>query len=678
MIKKMIGIMMGAAVLAAVSPAQISRAESVTVTDFGADGSDREDDRAAIQQALDTAQNSSGTTTVVVPAGTYHLSGNIRIHSNTNLLLNDSAVMMRDNEDEVMISNARSEAGGYSALTNVTISGGTWDGNIQNKDNRGYGRNAKNIMYFWHGKNIHIDNTNLKSVCGVHFIEFAAVSDSSVTDVNFTDFVRQAGVDYSVLDGGSGTETEENQDLATGVSEAIQLDIAREDVSSSSYPYDSNPCRNITVSGCLFDGCPSAVGNHHQKLKKTTTGLTIENNTFKNIRGFCVNLPNMTDVYISGNRAENVQTFTQLFEKSSAEMANNTITYDKTSKNGRNLVYVMDGSELTLKKNTLTGSGKCIVEGSNCTLSFNGNTIEPMSGDGSTDNTIYLRNCKYTFKNNTIKNSRKAAIAVAGSSTGSFSDNTITSSKTKAVSITGSSKGTFTGKNVFSKSGTFGVHIYGGSSATITGLQTKASGHSGVCVEDKSKLTIKNSKISGTGSGGIWCINNATLTAESNSIDGGKYYGIHVKGSTATLTKNTIKNCPNYSIGILNGSKKSSAILKKNTMYKRGIKREGTVKESGNVLKNGKKPKITISKKTLSYESAKRNALHAKVSATTDGSKKFTNVSPSNLKKYVKLSSKGDLNFKAGAPKGTYKVKVVTGIGKTYEAVTKTVSITIK
>ena len=62
-------------------------AATYSVTSFGADGSDSDPDRKAIQDALDKAKGVSDVTVVTVPAGTYYLDRALFFYPNTRLSL---------------------------------------------------------------------------------------------------------------------------------------------------------------------------------------------------------------------------------------------------------------------------------------------------------------------------------------------------------------------------------------------------------------------------------------------------------------------------------------------------------------------------------------------------------------------------------------------------------------
>ena len=66
----------------------------ITNEEFGANGSDTEDDTFAIQSALGKA-GGEGIVTIYVPAGDYYISRWLRIYSNTHLILDENATIHR-------------------------------------------------------------------------------------------------------------------------------------------------------------------------------------------------------------------------------------------------------------------------------------------------------------------------------------------------------------------------------------------------------------------------------------------------------------------------------------------------------------------------------------------------------------------------------------------------------
>lgn len=164
-------------------------ATTISVKDaaYGAKGDGTTDDTRAIQKALNVARGASADKplTVTVPAGTYKISTSLWIYSYTNLELASGATIQRSGTS-VMLINGEKGTGGYDQLIDVTIQGGTWDGNI----NSSSASQVSDLIYLWHGRNITIRDTTLKECVGTHHIELTGIKDSTISNVTFQDMVR--------------------------------------------------------------------------------------------------------------------------------------------------------------------------------------------------------------------------------------------------------------------------------------------------------------------------------------------------------------------------------------------------------------------------------------------------------------------------------------------------------
>ena len=234
------------------------------ITDFGANGTDKDDDRRAIQKALDMAGDDFNIE-VIVPDGTYYIDSTLYIQSNTTLRLSDNATIKRSFEglETNMLKNADAQhkttnGKGYKLSQNILITGGVWDGG----DIAEAVINS-NLLYFGHAKNIIIKNTTIKNCYGAHAIEFAGVRDSTINQCKI-----------------SGFRYGENK----FTSEAIQLDICYKDKKDGAWApgfvADKTPCTNITITNNTITDYPRGLGIHHTLSGRRCSNITISNNTF--------------------------------------------------------------------------------------------------------------------------------------------------------------------------------------------------------------------------------------------------------------------------------------------------------------------------------------------------------------------------------------------------------------
>lgn len=234
------------------------------VTDFGANGADKENDRSAIQKALDQA-GADYNIEVIVPAGTYYISDTLYIQSNTTLRLADDATIKRSFEglEYNMLRNTdakhkSSNGKKYNLSQNIRVTGGTWNGGDIKEAVA-----TSNLLYFGHAKNIIIDSTTIKNCYGAHAIEFAGVSDSAINRCKISGF---------------------RYDESNFTSEAIQLDICYKDKKDGAwapgFAKDKTPCKNISITNNTITDYPRGFGIHHTLRGHSCKNITISYNTF--------------------------------------------------------------------------------------------------------------------------------------------------------------------------------------------------------------------------------------------------------------------------------------------------------------------------------------------------------------------------------------------------------------
>ena len=377
----------------------------VTSSAFGANGSDRLSDRAAIQKALNIGQTSSASITVRIPSGTYYLNSPLIIYSDTTLSLDDNATLVLQDGVTMMLMNGSTSGdhpGGYLRSKNITITGGTWDGNGSS------GAYATNLIYIVHANNVSISNVKMINCCANHYIEFVGVNKGSITNSRFSDFYLANTDSFeSYLSTVDGTY-EYSPDAAGSVtSEAIQLDYAGEDTSTGAAPFDLTPCKDITVDGCTFENCLSGIGNHHENAE--SQGITLTNNTFTNMANTCFNISCMKEATITGNTATNVRRFAYV------TAAANDITLENNSASGKTLAggITIDNaaSDISVKSNTLSGFTKCVFAEDAQKLKVENNVLKQAGDTG-----LYFRNINdSTILANEIKNCLNNAISITNS-----------------------------------------------------------------------------------------------------------------------------------------------------------------------------------------------------------------------------------------------------------------------
>lgn len=158
---------------------------------------DNIDDQLGIQAAID-ACNRAGGGTVVFSPGTYYIDDSIVVRGGVTLDAS-GATIIRRNIDKPMVRNyigavatemknkgyeySGTTEGGYAFNSNnITIKGGTWDGNVTN-DNQ---TDNQDLFRLYCLKNVKIQNCTLKNVCGDHHIDLGNVNGATISGVKFS------------------------------------------------------------------------------------------------------------------------------------------------------------------------------------------------------------------------------------------------------------------------------------------------------------------------------------------------------------------------------------------------------------------------------------------------------------------------------------------------------------
>lgn len=364
------------------------------VTKLGADGTDTKGDGTAIKDALKWACAVDEQITVYIPAGTYYIGTRMYIYSNTKLVLDDNAVMMRMSsaasspllqsacEKTLLQGKTTSTVKGYAQCENVEISGGVWDGNASGKD-------YTNNIYIGHARNIYIHDTAIKNNSGAHLLELAGVKDAVVENVKLDGYKICTKKGY-----GLSYQT---------VKEAIQLDYCSEPSTPAMKPYDFTACDTITIRNCSISNYMCGIGAHGYRSGVYLKNIKIENNTFQNITNCCVDLRNFKNVTVKNNTAKGYHTFLYGYN-STGKIEKNNLTnksfqpYTKSYRMYSNGIYLSTKSDFKILNNTIKNCGN------------NGISIASKS--------------KATIKNNTIKNNSQYGIKVVGA-TATIKGNTV-------------------------------------------------------------------------------------------------------------------------------------------------------------------------------------------------------------------------------------------------------------
>ena len=579
------------------------------VTDYGAVADDNRTDSAAIQYVLNLANEIDDPITVIIPRGTYTLTQNLKIYSNTTIQAADDATIIADygydggvsiisgshlDADGNICSGNTCTHGGYTAIENITISGGIWDRNIAT--------DSSSAFIFRHGNNITIENLTVKN-CTDHFINVSGCNNVTISYVNFQDAKKCPDGEH-YWEGWTSRD-----DSRYYISEAVHTDFTNEEGEKSDYakPWDNTPARNITVDHCTFTNVHAGVGNHHNAVGDRGGNFTVTNNTFDNVGSYCFYGCDYDTVIFSNNTATDCNTMILVYGCSKVTVSDNTITSThggSTDDYKRDIIHFNNVSTGTIKNNTISGaqnSGIQVCEGSkniiidnnkvNSSNAFgilarsasaitcknnkvNGTTVndaikyESCSGTNKiTGNTI--TSAKYDGINvtnsvttevsgNTISGVGNRGISVMSSNNTTIKSNTITSAPQAGITIEGTSAAKIKvtcSDNIIKKPGADGIMVKYADQSTISNNKITSPGNDGINVADSNKCSVTDNEISSAVKRGIVVSRSNGATVKNNTITSPKLSGIWIEGSekapsAVTCDGNKITNPGEYGVGL--------------------------------------------------------------------------------------------------------------------------------
>lgn len=454
-----------------------------------------------LRQALDAVRTRTGPAEIHVAAGTYSLGSELRIWSNTKLLLDPGATIkytgpegypilrgshFDENGSPCYETSGSCQHGGYGQCSNVVIRGGTWNRNSPSSDN-------SNVFIFRHASGIEISDMTVTK-CSNHYFNLSGSENVIVSNVVFTSPVKYTG--GTAGDDFWGKFNPGDKDRYKTI-EAIHLDAITKGGEPNCLPRDGTPCRNVLVVDCDFVGVFAGVGTHHVAKDAVpdsprATGIEIRDCTFENLQSFAVYCFGYENALVAGNAV-------------------------------------------------VGGAGLLIVEDSTCTAT--GNTAS-----GGNHNTIQVGNgSTATITGNTLENAGMAAIRVIGGSTAVVKKNTISAPATMGLSAAEGSVLKASG-NTITGAKQHGVYA-NAATVALTSNKIVSPVQAGIRGDAKAKITATSNTISGAGTYGITLGGSSKLVATGNTIKSPKKYGIILDSCAAsTISDNTITGAGSVAI----------------------------------------------------------------------------------------------------------------------------------
>lgn len=457
--------------------------QNYDVTSFGANGTDEAVDQKAIQTALNKAKGSEQMVTVYVPAGTYYINAALGIYSNTTLKLDPHAVIRRVAElgaetgtgQAFGMLSARNVAGGdknyagYTMAQNITVEGGTWDGNSDS--NTG----LKSLMVFRHCKNISVQNCTITHGT-YHYLNVSSSRNITVKGVTFSDAVEVP--DQVVLTVSSC----ENPDSARARFECIHMDAEGHDNTT----YDNTVCQDNTVTDCVFRNVYAGVGAHRRPTydgeKLYAKNIMVSGNTFEDVQGHCVNAYQFRGLTVSDNRCTRVGSLAWLDD----------------------CTGVVSGQEVTLKR-----SGEDIDYGLRAANCPQGLQITDNQMSGDVDRMLMInQSTQAQASGNTLAGGENASVYLTGSTDSTIEGNTLSELGSAGIYLTSASKrNTVSSNTIIGKSNTVtekGIQISSDSDSALVTNNTVQKAEYGIYVTRNTGVQLGYNSIISSGSASVY------------------------------------------------------------------------------------------------------------------------------------------------------------------------------
>lgn len=252
---------------------------TIHVKNFGVVGDGIADDTVAFQNIFNMASDTQGIE-LIVPAGTYRVTSEWVIRSNTKMVCHPNAIFRKESNRNFMNFPRDVITTGYDGYENIYISGGVWDCLAPN-----YGGGTP--FPFIHAKNLTFKNMIIKNCNNGHAFEINACKDVIIDNCKFLGFY--------------GADT---------YSEAIQLDLAKSSGAAPWYDgaFDNTPCTNIFVERCYFGASEingswgRGVGSHSSTVGFPHTNVFVNNNHFEDTLQWGVRAYNWERFSVTNNK----------------------------------------------------------------------------------------------------------------------------------------------------------------------------------------------------------------------------------------------------------------------------------------------------------------------------------------------------------------------------------------
>lgn len=229
----------------------------------------------------------AGGGTLVLKKGTYKVSQNLYVPSNTTIKFEKGAKIVAQKSSTMsavflLVPPSKAQknnyAGKYKSSKNVTFIGG-------DKAVIDLGNSTASAIFAAHNSKVSISGIQfIKRNSSKYILEISGVNNMTVENCSFT-----------------GTTQKEN---------AVAIDIpAKKKAKTKKWcKMDDTVNKNVTIKGCTFDKLNRAIVTLRYVGKKYHTDIKIENNTISNTKDDAIRVINWKNFSVTGNKIKNVGT----------------------------------------------------------------------------------------------------------------------------------------------------------------------------------------------------------------------------------------------------------------------------------------------------------------------------------------------------------------------------------
>lgn len=363
------------------------------VRDYNCNGDFEEDSATLIQKVLNLGGN------IYIPAGEYRIDKQLIIKEGTHLLMDNEAILYNNIHQSQpkglkgisVLSNYDVDypVNGYNLASNFKITGGKIIGVKHCVDKEilsNLGDVGQEGISISHGKNIVIENVNVKDIFRGHGIEITAC-DNVV-------------VDNCIIDGCILTDLD-----ITRVREAIQVEHSAPNTSPSLQ--DNTVSKNITIQNCTVTRTNinsqywgSGIGSHNNDNISVIENIVIDNNKIYNCTHAGVMIINFKNSRIINNKISDCARgigYYQARPMSNVIIDNNTI--ENCERDG--ILLYNQSYDITISNNKFTNIQMTAINGTDLIfLKIYNNRFLNCAIDGVSNGVILT----YGLKNSIIEN----------------------------------------------------------------------------------------------------------------------------------------------------------------------------------------------------------------------------------------------------------------------------------